>query len=263
MQYQVRSWDRVSVVLGVRRDHVRTAGSPGKTDNATSFRGGTIGEIGANISPFFSYTESFLPVAGATSDGSPFRPQTGTQYEIGVKWQPDANTLVTVTGFQIKENNRPISDPANPLGLIQAGRLETKGFEIEALRTLPANFDLSINYGYNKLTASDTPYFDFLPRHKASTWTTKTLAIAQDTTLRLGGGVRYTGGRTSIGPVWTIDTGSNTLVDALVEVEWRKLRFSLNATNLLNTKFLASCLSRGDCFIGADRNVMGTVAYRF
>lgn len=263
VQDQIRFWDRVSVVLGVRRDHVRTAGSPATTDKATTFRAGIIGEIGANISPFFSYTESFQPIAGATSDGSAFRPQTGTQHEIGLKWQPDPNTLVTVTGFRIKERNRPISDPANPLGLVQAGRLETRGFEIEALRTLPGNFDLSVNYGYNKLTASDSPYFDFLPRHNASVWTTKTITIAQDTTLRLGGGVRHTGGRTSIGPAWTIDTRSNTLVDALVEVEWRKLRLSLNATNLLNTRFFASCLARGDCFIGAERNVMGTVAYRF
>lgn len=263
VQDQIRFYDRVSVVLGARRDHVRTAGSPSTTDNATTFRAGIIGEVGAGFSPFFSYTESFQPIAGSTSDGSAFKPQTGTQYEVGVKWQPDPGTLVTVTGFQIKENNRPIADPANPLGQIQAGRLKTKGFEVEALRTLPGNFDLSVNYGYNKLRSAQSSVFDFVPRHNASIWTTKTLAVATETTLRLGGGVRYTGKRASVSDVWTIETKANTLVDALAEVEWRKLRFSVNATNLFNKKFFASCLARGDCFIGAERNVMGTVAYRF
>jgi iron complex outermembrane receptor protein len=263
VQDQIRFWDRVSVVLGVRRDHVRTAGSPATTDNATTFRAGIIGEIGAGFSPFFSYTESFQPIAGATSAGTPFKPQSGTQYEIGVKWQPDPSTLVTVTGFQIRESNRPIADPANPLGQIQAGKLTTKGFEIEALRTLSGNFDLSVNYGYNNLKSKDSPYFDMMPKHNASVWSTKTVRVGEDTSLRLGAGVRYTGKRTSIGPVWTIDTKSNTLVDALAEVEWSKWRLSINATNLFNKKFFASCLSRGDCFIGAERNVMGTVAYKF
>ena len=76
-------------------------------------------------------------------------------------------------------------------------------------------------------------------------------------------GVRYTGKRTSIGPAWTIVTRDHTLVDALAEIEWRDWRFSLNATNLFDQEFFASCLARGDCFVGAPRNVMATVAYRF
>ncbi|RJF90611.1 TonB-dependent siderophore receptor [Sphingomonas cavernae] len=261
LQDQIRLWDRVSVVLGVRRDRVDTAG--GEVDKATTFRAGIIGEIGAGVSPFFSYTESFQPIAGATSDGSPFKPQRGVQYEAGVKWQPDLNTLVTVTGFHIKESNRPVADPANPLGQIQSGELTTKGVEFEATRTLPDNFDVSVSYGYNKLVAKDADYFDYLPRHTASIWSTKTFEMGDEASLRLGAGVHYTGKRTSIGPAWTNVTGDNTLVDALAEVLWRDWRFSINATNLFNDKFYASCLARGDCFMGAPRNVMGTVAYRF
>lgn len=235
----------------------------GPSDNATTFRAGIIGEIGAGISPFFSYTESFQPIAGFVSDGSAFRPQTGTQYEVGAKWQPDAATLVTVTGFHIKESNRPIADPANPLGQIQSGELTTKGFEIEATRALPDNYDLSINYGYNKLQTRDAPFFDYLPRHNASIWGTKTMPLGDAVSLRLGAGVRCTGKRRSIGPAWTIVTKDNTLVDALAELEWSKWRLSVNATNLFDDRFFASCLARGDCFVGAPRNVMGTLAYRF
>ncbi|QNA82795.1 TonB-dependent siderophore receptor [Sphingomonas sp. So64.6b] len=261
VQDQIRFADRVSVVLGARRDHVSSPGVP--SDNATTFRAGIIGEIGAGISPFFSYTESFQPIAGFSTGGSAFKPQKGTQYEAGVKWQPDASTLVTVTGFHIRESNRPIADPANPLGQIQSGELTTKGFEVEATRTLPGNYELSVNYGYNKLETKDSPYFDYYPRHNASIWGMKTLPVSDAVSLRLGAGVRYTGNRKSVGPVWTIVTGDNTLVDALAELEWSKWRLSVNATNLFNQSYFASCLSRGDCFIGAPRNVMGTLAYHF
>jgi iron complex outermembrane receptor protein len=259
VQDQIRFFDRVSIVLGARRDRVETRG--GGVDKATTFRAGIIGEIGANISPFFSYTESFLPIAGTTGDGEFFKPQTGRQFEAGVKWQPDLNTLVTVTAFHIKESGRPISGPGT--GVTQAGELTTKGIEFEASRTLPGDFELLLNYGYNKLVSNDTPFFDYLPRETASAWTTKTIGLGEGPKLRLGGGVVYTGKRRSVGSTWTIVTPSNTTVDALAEVTWENWRFTVNATNLLNEKFYASCLSRGDCFVGAPRNVMGTVGFRF
>ncbi len=58
-------------------------------------------------------------------------------------------------------------------------------------------------------------------------------------------------------------TPSRTTVDALAEINWENWRLSVNATNLLNNKFFASCLARGDCFVGAPRNVMATIGYRF
>jgi iron complex outermembrane receptor protein len=261
VQDQIRFWDRVSVVLGVRRDRVTNPDAA--TANATTFRAGVIGEIGAGFSPFFNYTESFQPIAGTVTDGSPFKPQTGAQYELGMKWQPDLATLVTITAFRIKESNRPINDPTDPNGQIQSGVLVTRGIELEASRNIGDNYDISVNYGYNKLKTDGLAGFDFAPRQNVSIWGTKTVPLKQDLRLRLGAGVRYTGKSSSSGAAWTIVTDDYTLVDALVELNFAKWRLSVNATNLLGKKFFASCLARGDCFIGAPRNVMGTLAYRF
>jgi len=261
VQDQIRFWDRVSVVLGARRDRVETYGTD-VIDKATTFRAGIIGEIGAGISPFFSYTESFLPVTGTnTETGNPLRPQRGTQYEAGFKWQPDPNTLVTVTAFHIKETNRVLYGAGS--SITQSGELTTKGVEFEASRTLPGNFELMVNYGYNNLKSNAGEYVDHMPRHTASFWTTKTFGLEEGATLRLGTGVNYTGKRQSVGYSWTIDTPGYTLVDALAEINWGDWRFAINATNLLNKRVYASCLARGDCFMGAPRNVMGTVGFRF
>lgn len=264
VQDQIRFHDRVSVVLGARRD--RVTGSSGQEDNATTFRAGIIGEIGAGISPFFSYTESFLPVAGSVQgEGgvplSSYRPQTGTQYEAGVKWQPASGTLVTATIFKIKERNRVLYGPNNSTS--QSGELNTRGFEIEASHTLPGNFELLANYGYAKLKSETNTSLDYMPRHTASFWSTKTFGLADEAQLRLGGGVVYSGKSISTSSIWSIVTPARTTVDALAEINWQNWRFALNATNLLNNNYYASCLARGDCFMGAPRNVMGTVGYRF
>src|SRR3546814_185123 len=273
IQDQIRFYDRVSLVLGARRDRVTS--STGKEDNATTFRAGIIGEIGAGFSPFFSYTESFLPIAGADSNGDAFKPHTGTQFEAGVKWQPERNTLVTVTAFHIKERNRVLYLANNVVA--QSGELTTKGVEFEASYTLPGNFELLANYGYNQLRSEVNSSLDYMPRHIASIWSTKTFGLADEAQLRLGAGIVYSGKSKSTGPLdpyginpaipasalYTVVTPSRTTVDALAEINWNSWRFALNATNLLNNRFFASCLARGDCFVGAPRNIMATVGIRF
>lgn len=278
VQDQVRLFDRASVIVGARRDHVTN--SSGQTDNATTFRVGIIGEIGAGFSPFFSYTESFLPIAGRLTGpggvpGASFTPQTGTQYEAGVKWQPSPATLITATGFHIKEHNRVLYLANNVT--TQSGELTTKGVEFEASHTLPGDFELLLNYGYSELESEVNTSLDYMPRHTASVWSTKTVQTSGDAQLRLGAGVVYSGKSKSTGPLdpyaldpavtpgtlYTIVTPARTTVDALAEIAWNKWRLSLNATNLFNKQAFASCLARGDCFIAAPRNVMATLGFRF
>lgn len=277
-QDQIRLFDRVSVIVGARRDHVTN--SSGQEDNATTFRAGIIGEVGAGFSPFFSYTESFLPIAGRLSGpggvpGNPYKPQTGTQYEAGVKWQPAPATLVTVTGFHIKERNRVLYLANN--AATQSGELTTKGVEFEGRHTLPGNFELLVNYGYSELASEVNTSLDYMPRHTASVWSTKTFGTTDGPQLRLGAGVVYSGESKSTGPIdpyglnpaiapgtlYTIVTPGRTTVDALAEVSWNQWRLAVNATNLFDERAFASCLARGDCFIAAPRNVMATLGFRF
>jgi iron complex outermembrane receptor protein len=270
LQDQIRIRDRVSIVLGVRRDHVTTqaAGSAEEEASATSFRAGIIAEILTGVSPFVSYTESFEPISGLASDGDPFVPKRGRQIEGGIKFHPDDATLVTATAYHIKETNRPIDDPStpDPFDQMQAGSLTSKGFEIEASRMLPGNFEIIANYSYVKAEIDGTGVqVDNVPQHNASLWTTKTIALGGETSLRLGGGVRHSSSNMSYGWAFPdgIRTPAYTLVDALAEVSRGRWRLSVNATNLLGENYYSACLARGDCFNGAERNIFGTLGYRF
>ncbi|AIT78657.1 TonB-dependent siderophore receptor [Novosphingobium pentaromativorans] len=276
LQDQVRFADRISVVLGVRRDKVtsRSFGMKAIDESATSFRAGAIGEVVPGVSPFFSFTESFEPIAGTDVYGDAYAPKRGRQFEAGVKFHPGEATLVTVTAYHIKERNRPVSvaveDPDNPgnqiTGMLQIGESFSKGIEVEGSTVLPGDFQILANFSYNKAEeAGSGQQLDNVPKYNASLWATRPFQLSPDVALLLGGGVRHTGGQRSYGPAFPdgLRTPGYTLVDALAEVSWQNWSFRVNATNLLGKSFYSSCLARGDCFMGEERNVFGTVSYRF
>lgn len=270
LQDQIRLWDRVSIVLGARRDRVTSSafGAPKVKQNATTFRAGIIGEILPGLSPFFSYTESFEPIAGTASNGNPFVPKSGNQYEAGIKYELNPASLITITAYRIKENNRPVDDPTtpDPFDQRQAGSLTSKGIEFEARTELPGKLQLIANYSYNEAEIDGTnQQLENVPKHNASLWAARSFDLANDVALRLGAGVRYAGENKSYGFAFPngITTPDYTLVDGFAELRWQRWSFALNATNLLGKDYYSACLARGDCFNGAQRNIFGTLGYRF
>ncbi|MCX7283459.1 MAG: TonB-dependent siderophore receptor [Novosphingobium sp.] len=270
LQDQIRLHDRVSVVLGARRDwtRARSFGGAWRKNSATTFRAGIIGEAAKGVSPFFSYTESFEPIAGTASNGAAFIPKSGRQFEAGIKFHPADTVLVTVTGYHIRESNRPVSDDstADPFDQVQIGALTSKGVEFEGRASLGSSISLIANASYNEAQADGTGrQIDNVPKFNASLWATKGIALDADTVLLLGGGVRHVGSQRSFGPAFPdgIRTPGFTLADALVELSWRQWALAINATNLFGKSYYSACLARGDCFVGSERNVMGTVSYRF
>jgi iron complex outermembrane receptor protein len=275
VQDQIRYADRVSLVVGARRDRARskTEGLDAQIDKATTFRAGLIGEIGWGLSPYVSYSEAFLPVAGLDFGGEAFVPQRGRQYEAGLKWQPRRAVLVTASVFDIEETNRPINDPENPVNVIQTGRIKSRGVEIEGSYALPEDLTLTAAYSYIEATVKESSYAEEIgeqlsdtPRHLASAWAAKTFPLSPEANVRLGGGVRYVGPTRSIGVFGlpTIRTPGYTLVDALVELDYREhWRLAVSAANLFDKDYYAPCRSFGDCFTGNGRSVIATLGYRF
>jgi len=175
---------------------------------------------------------------------------------------------MTFTGYHIKESNRPVSDDstADPFDQIQIGSLVSEGVEFEGTAALPGELNIIANMSYNEAEAAGTGrQLDNVPKFNASLWATKGFALGNDTTLLLGGGVRHVGKNRSFGPAFPngILTPSYTLVDALAELTYANWSLALNATNLFDKRYYSACLARGDCFVGSERNVMGTLSYRF
>lgn len=271
-QNQIRYEDFASLVVGVRRDRVRTENStlPTTIDKATTWRVGLTVNVTPKLAPFASFAQSFLPFAGLNQFGRPFIPLTGEQYEAGVKWQPFSDTLLRASVYRIKEANYLRPDPENPLTSIQSGSVKAKGFELQADHKVPGDINVTASYAYNSTRASgENRQQDATPKHTARLFATKTVTVNDALSIRAGAGVRYVGKQAngaagSPPPYPQIIVPSYTLVDAVVAADYGNWTLQLNAINVLDKFYYASCNAFGGCGGNGDqRTINATLSYRF
>lgn len=274
-QDQIRAWDRVSLVFGLRHDNVTSNvdGVEQPDNKAWTFRGGVIVDVTKGVSPYFNYSESFLPVFGTSFAGVAFVPRKGRQYELGVKFAPSRNALITIAGFDVKEQNYLISDPTNIQNFLQNSTVGSKGIEVEGTWRLPRNFELTAGYSYTRAKFIENPVPSIvgnrvsnMPEHQASIWGAKNFALGNDVGGKVGLGVRYQGNKIDTSQTYFIDPV--TLVDAMFELDYKGWNLSVNASNLFNQRVYTNCnysaaASEGYCYLGKDRTVLASARFRF
>jgi iron complex outermembrane receptor protein len=261
----------------LRHDSVETKLGKGddKDQNATTARLGILYNFDNGIAPYASYSESFLPIYGSNELGNAFKPQTGEQFELGVKFQPnDTEHLITASVFDITDKNRKKS--VSPELTLQEGEIEIQGFELEAQLEWE-QVDVYASYAYTdskNVTGEQhlkNAKLSAMPDHMISAWATyrpKNFLPG----LKLGLGGRYIG-KTSDGSVDVIinnvqqhtalTTDSYTIFDLLIGYEFEQFDLSINVDNITDKTVVTSCLARGDCFYGQRRTVTASVKYRF
>jgi iron complex outermembrane receptor protein len=269
VQDQVKLTDKVSVRAGLRRDTVRTTsvGSPAERASATSVNLGAVYEVLPGLSPYASYSESFNPVAGTDADGRAYRPKRGKQVELGLKWDRRP-VQATVSVYALEEANRLMPDPQQVGRSVQIGKARVKGLEAE-LKADTAHWELLGSYTYTRARATADGWGGLLaageqlgsiPEHTASLWAVHRLGWLLPG-LRAGAGVRHVG-RVGDG-TGAVFVPSVTLVDAMASYDTGPWRFALNVNNLTDKDYLATCLSRGDCWFGQRRKATLSASYRW
>jgi iron complex outermembrane receptor protein len=270
VQDQMKIVDRWVIVAGLRRDKARTSvdGGSAQEDEATSRNLGVVWLADGGWSPYLSYSESFDPISGTDAAGNLFMPSRGKQVEAGVKWQPARSRMAASAAlYQLRETHRLTADPDNVGFSIQRGEVTVKGLELELTGRL-ASWDLSAQYSYTdaqitRTSASDVRYLgqqlEAIPKHSAGLWAVHRFAGVPG--LRAGFGVRHVG--ESSDGVGGLDVPAVELFDAMVSFDTADWRFALNANNLTDEKYVASCLERGDCWFGQRRRLVASATYRW
>jgi len=250
-----------------------------QSDHAFTWRTGAVYLFDSGIAPYVSYSKSFDPQIGATYSGTPLRPTTAEQYEVGVKYQPAGfNSFITASLFDLNERNVSSSDPDHFGYSVQIGQVRARGLELEGLASLSDNLNITASYTYldsvntqsnqTATTASGTsvslqglvPWG--IPRHVAAAWLDYTLHAGTFRGLGFGGGVRYMGA--SYDQTNTLHVGARTLVDAAIHYDTGKhWLFSLNGKNLFNRTYVAACQTSGVCRFGDGVEVLATARYRW
>ncbi|HDQ4610276.1 ferrioxamine receptor FoxA [Pseudomonas aeruginosa] len=266
--------------LGLRQDWVsvtdknRSTGS--KADDDWEKFTGRIGALylfDNGLAPYVSYSESFNPNAYSDASGTPLAPTEGKQWELGLKFQaPGSNSFYTASLFHITQENVASKEPQDNF-YTSVGEVRSQGLELEAHTQLSDNLKLLGSYTYTDITYTKsldgnqghTP--NQAPKHMASLWADYAFDAGPLSGLSIGGGARY------VGETWadkenTLRVPDYTLVDARIGYDLGKLGLkgldvSLNANNLLDKDYVASCYSLDFCYFGEKRNVTATVNYQF
>lgn len=251
------------LTAGVRFDEFENISPSGTAeDDAISTSFGALYKSPIGLNPYISYAESFNPVIGVDNvTGDPLKPQEGEQIEFGVKYQPAGLPIyLTAAYFEIEQSNL-----ANPSALTgqdipsqQEGVAKIDGFEIQAQAKF-GDFDIDGSLSMIDTQDPDGDRFTSIPEDQASVWGGWSPSAGPLTGFRLGAGARYFGHNVSD----FVRTEGATLIDGMIGYDFDDVSVTLNARNIFDKEYYGTCLSRGDCFIGESRTVVGRVAYRF
>ena len=283
LQDQIRI-DRLSILLSGRYDWATTElerpasdflGAVDASTDAEAFTGrvGLIYNFDNGIAPYVTYSESFLPPLDVGASGNLFDPETGRQYEVGIKYEPPGwNTVLTAAVFDIVRDDVIRFDSVGAtFQPRQTGQITSRGLELEAVASLTDSLDLRLAYTYLDPEITEDPDGGLeglvpttVPKHTASAWADYTIRNgSMFDGLGFGAGVRYVG--SSFGDDGnTFKVPSATVVDALISYERENVELSVNATNLFDKEYVASCGNRDFfCFNGESRKVVGKASIRW
>ena len=275
-QEQLKLFDRLVLTLGGRQDFVSSelenrlaSTTTDQDDSEFSWRAGAVYLFDGGLAPYASYTRSFLPIVGTDRNSTPFVPETGEQYEAGIKYQPPgSNSSVTVSAFHLTRQNVRTTDPNDPFNQIQTGEVRSKGIEIEGIASLASGLDLIASYSFQDVEITKSNRGDqgnrptSVPEHLASLWLDYTIQDGPLAGLGFGAGVRYKGS-TFGDAANTLEVDDYVLVDATVHYSWEKFRFAVNAENVFDNRHVAGCSGVNACFYGVDRTVKASLRYRW
>jgi iron complex outermembrane recepter protein len=269
---------RFTLVLSGRNDWVSTDQANRATantmttrdDSKFSGRAGLIYNFDNGIAPYVAYATSYNPAIGLNAAGELFKPETGKQAEVGVKYQPTwLDGHFGATWFDLRRQNVATSNASFAILQDQIGEVHSQGVELEAVANITPGLKLTASYTrYSLIDTSDAnaAYIGKVPtntpREIASAWADYTFKSGPLTGFGFGGGIRHVGSSFA-DQLNTLMVPSYTLGDAAVHYEWDNWRLALNVANIADKTYVASCSTASACFYGDRRRITGSIAYKW
>ena len=272
---QVDVTDRLNINLGLRHDWASVDAKSNYNDNESSkssqaFSGSIAGLYTYNdwVSPYVSYSTSFLPVTDVDVDGNVFDPEKAKQYEVGLKFQAlDQRLQSSLAWFDLTRFN-VVSSDANG-DKYQTGEENTQGIETElAVRILP-NWVVSANYSYlptARIVDSEISGYEGKRLNNVSEqmFNLNTRYQFNQGALQgwfIGAGVRSESKKSSYKYDYTLP--GYALFDAEMGYDAGSWQASVNAKNIFDKEYYAGGLSNNVVTVGDERQVNFNVRYKF
>ncbi|WP_407702205.1 TonB-dependent siderophore receptor [Verminephrobacter aporrectodeae] len=276
-QDQIRFGPNWTALLGLRRDsstnHIDNRVSGVRTrqaDAATTLSAGLVHAFRPGWAAYASYGESFLPVGGLTFGGTPLVPETGEQWEAGLKYESFDEALGgQVTGalalFDLVRQNVRTTDREHPGFSVQTGEQRARGLELEIGADLRSGWKLTGAYSWTqtKVTRDNNAAIvgrplNLTPRHTLATWATYQLPQSPRTTLGLGG--RCVSEQIGAYP-FTLP--AYCVADASVRYQGPNYRVTAGVRNLFNRAYYDGAITADVVSPAAPRSFSLGLAYFF
>lgn len=274
---------RLKLLIGGRFDDVRTIYGGFRTndvkDRAFTARLGLLYKLADNHSTYISTSESFRPQFAFAVDvaGRPLDPETGKQYEVGLKSTfYNEKLLTTFALYDIEKKNVAVFDNAlfNATGqeaYFPGVRQRSRGFEFDASGNLTDQIKVIANYAYTDTEVLEnkgdpTQVGDPLggvAQNSSRIWLTYDFNNSELLSgLGMGIGARYVGDSTA-----QFDTNLNldsyTVADLSLWYNWKNIRANLNAKNLFNKEYIVRSSDASIAHPGIPRSIFATVSILF
>ncbi|MEX0269197.1 TonB-dependent siderophore receptor [Leptolyngbyaceae cyanobacterium UHCC 1019] len=284
LQDQISLLPNLKLLLGVRYDTFKQQRSTQflpdpkeefeQLDSDVTPRFGIVYQPIKSLSVYGSYSRSFNPSFGISrnADNSTFKPETGEQFEIGVKAQLSPKLIATLAGYYLTKQNVTTADPSDPSGLfqIQTGEVTSKGIEFDVLGEITPGWNViaSTSYIDARITEDNVlpvgNFLDNIPKWTASLWTTYEIQTGSWRGFGGGLGLYYVADRSGDLDN-TFQLPSYFRTDASLFYRRNNWKVQLNVRNLFNVEHYvgSSFGSRVEVTPGAPLSVLATVSVEF
>ncbi|MEN3953466.1 TonB-dependent receptor [Iodidimonas sp. SYSU 1G8] len=282
IQDRISLTDQLKVIGGVRWSDFRQTSRltrPGdpvgsvdeQSDSAWTSQLGLLYTPAEGIALFASRTTSFLPTYGVAADGTALPPETGTQYEAGVKAQvADGRATLGASVFHLERGNVVVADRDNPGFQISIGEQVAKGVELTADIRPVDGLHLYAGYAYTAArTTRDTDTsleglrIRNVPKHSLVLHGSYSIQQGALSGLSIAGSATYTGKRAGelansfqLPSYWRIDASIDyALTDTIA--------LGVTIENLANQRYYDYAYSEFEVWPGAPRTWKLSVRSRF
>ncbi|AFZ30782.1 TonB-dependent siderophore receptor [Gloeocapsa sp. PCC 7428] len=277
LQDQIAIAENLKLLLGGRVDFFEETQDDrladeetSQSDTAFSPRVGIVYQPLPPISLYASYARSFAPTIGIAAGGDTFRPERGTQYEVGIRADITDQLSANLALYDLTRSNVTTPDPNNPVFSVQTGRQRSRGVELDISGEMTPGWNIIGGYAYTdaRITEDNDPTIEgnrrySAPEHSFSLWTTYRIQDGDLQGLGFGVGVYYLGERWADNAN-TVELPSFFRTDAAIFYERDRFRAAVNFRNLFDVENYTSDYGSGT-FVnrGAPFTVLGTVSWQF
>ena len=258
MQDHIKIAGKLVVTLAGNLTHAFTSWEDGQgvtddqnktSENVFTPRAGLTWLFGDNISVYALYDQCFLPQAGTSFEGKPFKPLTGFNIETGLKsYFFNERLSMNFSIFNIVKNNVLTADPIHPNYSIQAGQVTSKGIDFDMTGYLTNAIILNANYEYSKarISKDSDPNIEGgsiynTPDHRANLWLTYKLQHKKLKGVSFALGNQFVSKRRATN-IWDADKTKffpgYYLLDASLGYSNDKFNIGLNIYNITNINYV-------------------------